>query len=170
MSIIGNNTGFTLIELIVVITLVSIMLFFTMPKFHYAVLGNEATDVSLWIVGKSKALKESAVYNQKNYALEVGINDNRLWISDESMSDEDIDLAIDQGFQLSSGARIIDVEYPDKRGKVSSGTIKISFYKKGYSDKALIHLAKSDDKVLSFLFEPFLSKIKIFDEYIEFDS
>ncbi|MBU1161919.1 MAG: prepilin-type N-terminal cleavage/methylation domain-containing protein, partial [Proteobacteria bacterium] len=44
--------GFTLIELIVVISLISIMLFFAIPRFQSNVLSDSTKEVSRWILLK----------------------------------------------------------------------------------------------------------------------
>ncbi len=160
--------GFTLIELIVVISLISIMLFFTMPRFQDAVLSDNTKKTSLWIIGKVRALKEKAVSNQKLYTLHVNLDAGRLWVTNESMSEEELQNAERQGYELPNDVKALDVEYPDK-GKISAGLADICFYKKGYSDKALIHI-EDDDKKLSFLIEPFLSGVKLYEKYAGFED
>ena len=164
-----QNKGFTLIELIVVISLFSMMLFFSIPRFHNAVLSDNTRKVSQWIIGKSEFLKERSVRDQELYILHVSMDFNRLWITKESMSEEQIHNAQLKGFELPGEVAILDVEYPDKE-KVSVGRADICFYKKGYSDMALIHIEDNSNKQLSFLIEPFLSRIKVFEEYVGFEK
>ncbi len=162
------RNGFTLIELIVVVFLISIMLFFTMPRFQDAVLSDKTKKTSLWIIGKVRALKEKAVSDQKLYTLHVNLDADRLWITNESMSEEELQNAERQGYELPNDVKALDVEYPDK-GKISASLADICFYKKGYSDKALIHI-EDDDKKLSFLIEPFLSGVKLYEKYAGFED
>ncbi len=171
VQIVTDNSlrnGFTLIELIVVVCLISIMLFFSLPRFQDAVLSDSTKKTSLWIIGKVRALKENAVSNQKLYTLHINIDTDRLWITNESMSEEELQNAELQGFELPDDVKALDVEYPYK-GKISAGQADICFYKKGYSDKVLIHI-KDDDEELSFLIEPFLSKVKLYEKYAGFED
>jgi len=163
-----TNTGFTLIELMVVISLISIMLFWSIPRFQNALVLDNTKKVSRWIIAQVQHLKESAVRCQKLYILHVGIDENRLWVTNESMTEKELENARLKGFELPEDVRVKDVEYPGGE-KVSAGQADICFYKKDYSDMALIHIQDNGDKQLSLLIEPFLSKIKLYQEYVGFE-
>ena len=164
-----RNNGFTLIELIVVISLISIMLFFAVPRFQVDVLSDHTKKASRWIMLQVHDLKEKAVHDQKRYALHLSLDSNRLWVTSEIMSPEEIQSAEAGGYELSNDIKLLDVEYPDKE-KISAGQADIYFYKKGYSDKAIIHISNNDNEVLSFLIEPFLSRVRLYNKYIEFED
>ncbi|MCJ7616426.1 MAG: type II secretion system GspH family protein [Desulfobacterales bacterium] len=166
---IRQDRGFTLIELIVVVSLISIMLFLYIPKFQEVVVFDNTKKVSRWIIGKVKALKEGSITNYKSYFLNVDLDNNRMWVTDELMSEEEMQNAEQQGFELPDDINLVDVEYPGK-DKILFGRTDIYFYKKGYSDKALIHIEGSNNKQLSFLIEPFLSKVELYEEYVEFEN
>ena len=171
VQIVKNDSlrnGFTLIELIVVVCLISIMLFFSLPRFQDAVLSDSTKKTSLWIIGKVRTLKENAVSNQKLYTLHINLDTDKLWVTNEAMSEEELQDAELQGYELPDDVKALDVEYPDK-GKISAGQADIRFYKKDYSDKVLIHI-EDDDKELSFLIEPFLSKVKLYEKYAGFED
>jgi len=163
------NQGFTLIELIVVITLISLMLFFAIPRFQVDVLSDNTNKVSRWIMLKVHSLKEKAVREQKLYVLHISLDSSRLWITSEIMSQEEIQAAEANGYELSDDINLLDVEYPDEE-KISVGRADIYFYKKGYSDKAIIHISNDDNERRSFLIEPFLSHVRLYDEYIGFED
>jgi len=164
-----QDKGFTLIELIVVVSLISIMLFLYIPKFQEAVMFDNTKRVSRWIIGKLQALKESSVNNQKLYVFHIDLDNNRMWVTNELMSEEEMQNAEQQGFELPDDINLLDVKYPGK-DKMLSGRADIYFYKKGYSDKALIHIEDSSNKQLSFLIEPFLSAVELYEEYVEFEN
>ena len=163
------NQGFTLIELIVVITLISLMLFFAIPRFQVDVLSDNTNKASRWIMLKVHSLKEKAVREQKLYVLHISLDSNRLWITSEIMSQEEIQAAEANGYELSDDINLLDVEYPDEE-KISVGRADIYFYKKGYSDKAIIHISNDDNERRSFLIEPFLSHVRLYDKYIGFED
>ena len=131
--------GFTLLELIVVISLLGIMLVLSVPRFHETLFLDESKTNSRWIIGKIQALKEAAVRNQKHYTLHIDLDSERFWETDESMSPEAIENAALNAASLPGGLKITDIEYP-MRGKINSGQADIEFYKNGYSDKVFIHL------------------------------
>lgn len=163
------NQGFTLIELIVVITLISLMLFFAIPRFQVDVLSDNTNKVSRWIMVKVHSLKEKAVSEQKLYVLHISLDSNRLWVTSEIMSQEELQAAEANGYELSDDINLLDVEYPDEE-KISVGRADIYFYKKGYSDKAIIHISNDDNERRSFLIEPFLSRVRLYNKYIGFED
>ena len=164
-----RNKGFTLIELIVVIFLISLMLFFAIPRFQVDVLSDNTNKVSRWIMLKVHALKEKAVHEQKLYVLHLSLDSNQLWVTSDIMSEEELQTAALNGYELPENIKLLDVEYPDEE-KISVGRADIYFYKKGYSDKAIIHISNNDNELLSLVVEPFLSRVRLYNKYIEFED
>jgi prepilin-type N-terminal cleavage/methylation domain-containing protein len=164
-----QNNGFTLIELIVVISLISLMLFFAIPRFQDSVLSDNTKKVSRWIMAKVHTLKERAVREQKLYVLHVSLDSNRLWITNELMSEQELQNAAQSAYELPDDIKVLDVEYPDEE-IISVGRADIYFYKRGYSERAMIHVENNDNEQLSFLIEPFLSKVKVYEKYVGFEN
>lgn len=164
-----QNNGFTLIELIVVISLISLMLFFAIPRFKNSVLSDNTKKVSRWIMTKVLTLKERAVRDQKLYILHVNLDSNRLWMTNELMSEQELQNAAQNAYELPDDIQVLDVEYPDEE-IISEGRADIHFYKRGYSDKAMIHVENNDNEQLSFLIEPFLSRVKVYEKYEGFEN
>ena len=164
----GREGGFTLLELIVVITLLGIMLVFTVPRFHNTLFIDESKKSARWIIGKIRALKEAAIRNQKNFTLHIDLDTQQYWETDESMSAETRESAALNAASLPGDLKIADIEYP-VRGKINSGRADIMFYKTGYTDKLLIHL-QDDAEYVSFLIEPFLSEVTRYETYASFEN
>jgi prepilin-type N-terminal cleavage/methylation domain-containing protein len=165
----GHCSGFTLIELIVVISLMGLMLFFTLPRLGDNPFLDDSKQSSRWLIGKVQMLKESAIREQKQHSLHFDLDSGRIWETNESMSPEDIEnTALNSSYSLPDDLRIIDIEYPYK-GKIYSGQAEITFYKAGYTDKVLVHMQEGD-LYLSFLIEPFLSNVQFFESYAGFDD
>jgi prepilin-type N-terminal cleavage/methylation domain-containing protein len=167
-TIYRHSKGYTLIELIVVMALLGIMIMFSVPRFHDTLFLDDTNTVSRWIIGKVQALKEGAIQNQKQYILHIDMDTHRIWDTDESMSEENREDAALDAYTLPGNVRIVEVEFP-VGGKVSSGRADIRFYKTGHTDKALIHLDDSE-RQLSFLIEPFLTKVKLIEKYASFED
>ncbi len=161
--------GFTLIELVAVIALISLMLFFTMPNFQSAMGDQESKKASRRLMATIQELKEKALAERKLYVLHINLDAGKMWESNEALSEDAVPEKQDQGYEFPEGLKILDVEYPVK-GKVSAGVADICFYKEGYSDKALIHIEDEDNEQMTFLVESFLSKIKIYDSYASFED
>ena len=163
------EAGFTLIELIVVISLMGLMVFFTLPRMGDNPFLDDSKQSSRWLIGKVRMLKESAIRDQKQHSLHFDLDSGLIWETNESMTEEDREeAALNNSYALPEDLRIIDVEYPQK-GKVYSGQAEITFYKAGYTDKAMVHM-QEDDTYMSFLIEPFLTHVQFFEEYVGFDQ
>ena len=160
--------GFTLIELIVVMALLGIMIAFSVPRLHGTIFLDDTKESSRWIIGKVQSLKESAIRNQKQYVLHIDLDTGQAWDTDESMSADDLEKAALNAYTFPGGIRVMDVEFPIA-GKIFSGRAAIRFYKAGYTDKAMIHL-QDDNQQLSFLIEPFLPQVKLFEKYATFED
>ena len=152
-----------------VISLISLMFFFAIPRIRVDVLSDNTQKVSRWIMLNVSALKEKAVHDQKRYALHLSLDSNRLWITSDTLSAEEREDAAEIGYELPEDIKLLDVEYPDKE-KISVGQADIYFYKKGYSDKAIIHITNNDNEILSFLIEPFISRARLYNKYLEFED
>jgi len=164
-----NQDGFTLIELIVVISLMGLMLFFTLPRLGDNPFLEDSKQSSRWLIGKVQTLKERAIREQKQHSLHFDLDSGRIWETNESMSAEDIEnAALNSSYSLPDDLRIIDIEYPHK-GKTYSGQAEITFYKAGYTDKVLVHM-QEEESYLSFLIEPFLANVQFFESYTGFDD
>ena len=155
-------SGYTLIELILVISLVSLMFFISIPRLSGFLFLDHTKQHARWIMMQVKSLKEMAVRDRRRYALHVGLEENSLWITHEAMSDEEMEKAMQNRYTLSEGVRVSDVEFPGM-AKITQGVADIHFYQQGYSDMAVIHMENNQDEVLSFLIEPFLSSVKLYE-------
>ena len=168
LTFITRRHGFTLIELVVVLTLATIMLFVAIPRFQ-EVFTDDLRRTSQWLLVKIPQLKAQAAAEKNRYALHFDFDDNRFWVSHGKMTDELLSAAQKQGRQLSDALSIRDIEFP-LQDKIDSGQATIYFYEEGYSDKAIIHLEDDDGNTHSFLVEPFLNRVKIVEGYVEFES
>ena len=159
--------GFTLIEISVVLALIGIFLFVTLPRLT---LGGNTTDkFSRKLIVTVNSLKKKAVADGKDYVLKIDLDAGKLRVTDESVTQEAFEQEEDAGEAVPENIQILDVEYP-KKGKIASGTVNIRFYKKGYSDKAIIHIEDQDNERKSFLIEPFLPKVRLIDDYAGFEN
>jgi prepilin-type N-terminal cleavage/methylation domain-containing protein len=166
---VDRTAGFTLIELIVVIALISTMLFFSLPRLQGNPFVDDANKSTRWLIGKISALRESAIRNGRRYSLNLDLDAGRIWETSASMSPEQLEqAALNNTYALPDGVRLVDVEFALK-GKQNSGLAEISFYRAGYADKVLIHL-QEDETSRSLLIEPFLSDVTVFEKYASFED
>ena len=181
--------GFTLIELIVVMALITIMLGFATPQLRSVLFVDGTKKASRWMMITIPAIKTKAIREQKLMVLGISIDQNNMWVVDpqptkkEENSDEEDEFKDSEDFEntddlkegpakqnlfkLPSDLHIVDVEFPNE-DRISTGEADINFYPQGYSDHAIIHVEDNDGNRFSFLIEPFLSNIKRIDDYVGF--
>jgi prepilin-type N-terminal cleavage/methylation domain-containing protein len=159
--------GFTLIELIAVLAIISMMLFFSIPRVGHDLQSGDVYSVARWIMLNVRALKSRAADERQMIILNVELDANALSITDEKSTENEEKAPEAKKYQLPSGIQLIDVEYPGK-GLVTAGKTPINFYGKGYSDKAVIHIRDKDNAVFSFLIEPFLPVVEMVEERVSF--
>ncbi len=162
-----KQSGFTLIELIVVMALLSMLLFFAIPRLDVHLFSNDARKFSTWLLLTVKSLKEQSQQNGIPLILYVDMDNDAFWTG-MVMDDESKEKAKKENqYKLPDDMQLVDVQFPGME-PTSSGIVEIYFYPKGYSDKAVIHIRDGDQKKTSYVVEPFLSEVKIYDRDIVF--
>ncbi len=161
-----RTNGYTLIELIVVITIISTILFIAVPRVVNVTISDNSKKLSRWLMGQVEALKAKSVSSQRNYILHIGLDTRKIWITSDNMSDEELGAAIEDSYSIPSGIKIIDVDFPHKE-TISTGEAKIHFYKQAFSDMALIHIEKTNQNRLTIQIEPFLTHARLHHEYLK---
>jgi len=162
-----GKKGFTFIELTVVIVLIGLTLTLAVPRLRYAMLTDDLKGTVRRMVGTVRSLRNEAIREQKLYALHFDLEANRLWINSEDMTDEERMEANKKAFQLPDGVRVLDV-WRRGKGKMSAGEVAIRFTKKGYMEESVIHLGAEDGRQFTLIFSPFIGRVKLLEEYIEF--
>jgi prepilin-type N-terminal cleavage/methylation domain-containing protein len=141
--------------------LIGIVFFFAIPRFEGSPFFDDAKKSGRWLIGKLQALREESLRTRRQQTLHIDLETGRIWNTAEEMSPEEIDRAVRRAQLLPGGGRVVSVEFPG-RGRVAAGQADIRFYRDGHSEKVLIQL-RHGDAFSSFLLEPFLSQVKVFD-------
>ncbi len=163
----SEDKGFTLIELMVVMLLITIMLGVTIPRLDTSLLQDPRKKTARWMINTVSALRAAATEKQKSQILVVDVDDNRLWVTDAEMDDEAQKGAAENGFALPGGMRIMEVQFSGKES-VGSGKAMIVFYPGGYSDQAAINIETGDSERMAFKIEPLLPRVKVVDQWISY--
>jgi prepilin-type N-terminal cleavage/methylation domain-containing protein len=161
-------SGYTLLELIVVMALIGIVFFFAIPRFEGSFFLDDAKQSSRWLIGKIQALREEALRTRRLMVLHIDLDTGWLWETSEAMTPEEADRAIRRAQRLPGGGRVVSLDFAPQ-GKVSEGRADVQFYGDGHTDRVLIHL-RHGDTYTSFLLEPFLSQVRMFDHVVGFDD
>ncbi|MBN2515385.1 MAG: prepilin-type N-terminal cleavage/methylation domain-containing protein [Deltaproteobacteria bacterium] len=161
-----TNDGFTLIELTVVVFLVSFMLLLAVPRVRDTVLTDGLKSTVNHLANTARELRSDAARNQVDYILHLDLNNNLIWTYSIDMSPEAKSEMKERSFHIPEDVKIEDI-YRFGGNKVIDGEATIRFYKRGYAQPTVLHLARKDDR-FTVIFEPFVSLIKTYDRYIDY--
>ena len=162
------DSGFTLMELIVVLFIISIMLVLTIPEFSQRILRDDTETTLNWIVFNVSKLKKEAGYQGKDFFMCISPDTNTISIRVNSPDPESSEGKVIADFLLPEDVTLDGVEF-NMSGQKTDNASCIQFYKKKYSDHAIIHISNNHGKAFSCLIQPFLHKVKIYEKYIQFE-
>lgn len=157
-------SGFTLIELIVVISIVATLLLFSFPVFRNIVLFSNSASQAGNIVRLINDLKKRAIAQNIDYLMHIDPGSGIVWVTNEAMDDEAKKVAKEKGALLSERIDIIDVEFPGIK-RTGDMEYRIKFRKQGHSDFALIHIIENE-KNITLKIEPFLSQVQLLNKHV----
>ena len=147
--------GFTLLELIVVILLLSILLGFAIPAFQAGGVAGSKDSAARELLHSIKKLKIAALNRQSIHKLHLDLNANRMWVTREDKAASPATPSPQSERILAKDIRIAHVRFPDNR-EVRSGEVVIAFYPQGYSDRAIIRLTDRSRAHTDLVVEAFL--------------
>lgn len=156
---IRDNRAFTLIELVVVISLITIMLMVAIPRLEPGLFSNGGDETARWIIANVNDLKARSVMDQRPWFLYVSIDARQMWVSPDN-PDASLHAPPQTPYLLPDGVSVDQVDF-SRTDVVSTGTIAIAFYPKGYSDKAVIRIRNHERDRMAFFIEPFLSRVRM---------
>jgi general secretion pathway protein H len=159
--------GFTLIELIMVLILLSLMFGLTVPKFRQTLLSDSLDATSLRIIGLVEDLREKAISDQVSYILNFDIRRKRVWAHAATATEEEQENARDRAYRLPADVIIEDIW--SWSGSKNYDEARLYFSKKGYIEQSMIHLQSEDGRQISLELTPFLGSIKIHEGYVDFE-
>lgn len=134
-----EDKGYSIFELVVVISLIGILFLFIVPGFQNFIREGDVSGVSNSIAARIKDLKQRSVIEEKNYYLNYDRDKRVLWTSWEEIDKDVKSYEIEKGINLDEDF-LFDF-------KTSSGESRITFYKQGYSDKASIQISDRVDTI-----------------------
>ncbi len=161
-----NNRGYTLIELSVVVLLIGMMLLIAVPRVQDTLLGDDLKAVTRRLISSARELRNESVREQTDYILHIDLANPAFWVYPADTTAEKR-LELRKGaFQFPEGVRIADVRQADE-GKRTEGEALIHFFRRGYVEPTVVHLAK-DDRVFTLVFNPFLQVMTVYEKYVDF--
>ena len=156
----NTGAGFTLLELIIVMLLLTILLGFAVPAFQGNGFTNSGDKVVRELLYAVKKLKTAALSRQIMHQLHLDLDADRIWVTREQELPDSATPARTSEWTLPDNIHIAHVRFPDHR-EIKSGTVVMAFYPQGYSDRAIVRLTDSEGLSTDLIVEAFLPMAKI---------
>jgi prepilin-type N-terminal cleavage/methylation domain-containing protein len=155
-----KNDGFTLLELLIVVLLVSIFVTFASVNWNVASRTGEAAILEGFSIAVS-LLREEAVSNYEERVIQFDLTEGRLLAG---RVDEKAGFTETGEIHLSGGYRIKDVIV---NGQVfPTGKCYMTFHRTGMVDRTIVHM-EGADQYYSMLVNPLTGKVTGENGYIE---
>jgi len=164
-----NGRGFTLLELMVVMVLISLMTAFTMPTLRSSLFSDQLKTTTRRLVAMISETSQEAVRTQSAHFLSFDLGQNQVWMNDGAQDESEDDVIAKRHLNIDDSVKVVDI-VSVYGGKRSQGKTTIRFSKKGYVDMTLIHLRSGDGREMTLMLSPFLGVTKLFDSYIELED
>lgn len=160
------NSGYTLIELSIIIILLGIIFLFALPK-----LG-DIGDVKLRaaareLAGAIQSLFDESVLNRKPYQMVFDMAERSYSIVETGVNEESSEVieAPKRQVNLPEKVYIKDIVI-QMEGKITEGRVTLPFYPDGFVVKHIIHLSDGK-KDYTLVTTPLTGKVKVLEGYIE---
>ena len=160
-----NKQGFTLVELLVVISLVGIILVMAVPVTRDILTASSLKKASRQLIGLERNLRMEAVRNQVDYILLLDIPGASYYVITSDMTPEKENDVKKNAKKFPAGVAVLDI-INQKNEKVAEGVVKIKFGKNSICPPLVIHLAEDEDR-MTLVINPFLGVTAVYDHYAE---
>jgi general secretion pathway protein H len=160
-------SGFTLIELILVLFIVGLLFAAVFPK----VSGLGRGDLKLssrHLIRTVQLILDRSTSTKRLYRLHYDLDNQQYWASvlQEDGEFVPVDPTVLTRVTLSKPIRIEDVTTL-RQGKVTEGEAYTQFYPTGMVEKTLLHLTKGDEDQVTLIVQPLTGRVKVMEGYIE---
>jgi len=160
-----GESGFTLIELIIVCSLMGLLLSLTIPTLRNNLVTNQLDTSARKIIGTVKELRNMAVRDHKPYLLHFDLDSQNYWYEADGtvnpLNEEPETIS-----EIPEGVTLRDV-HAHSQGQQNSGRVTLWISSKGYMDQTVLHLSDDEGQVLSLFFSPFSGAARVYREDLE---
>jgi len=163
--------GFTLVEIIVVITIISTLIAFSIPVFKGAGIFTSQTQGISDLANLITTLKYRAMQENHDMLLHIDMASGRIWITDTSMDGPAWENARTHAFELAGNLRISGIAFarPATEIREDRSVRTIRFSRHGYSDLVMLQVDGADTPV-TMKIEPFLMDVETVFDRVSFDD
>jgi prepilin-type N-terminal cleavage/methylation domain-containing protein len=161
MSTAGSSEhGFTLIELIVVMALISLTVSFAVPQIRSSLYTNELNSAVRCFVGVVAEIGQEARLKRAAVVLRYD-RQQRLFTTAKGDGEKN------QEVRLPDSVQVTDI---DAAHRSESTELSISFDQRGYTDRMAVYFRHDNGDEQTVLLSPFLGSVRIVDGHVSLDD
>ena len=161
------QAGFTLLELIIVLIVLSAILVITFPRMEAFFSGGYLKSTARRLVGTIRYLHDRSATTGKRLHLCYDLDENEYWVEEENEEGEfeESKTVLGRKETLPEGIKFLDIITPE--GKINSGQTFTFFSPKGYVTKSSIHLQNEKEEVQTLLVKGTMGQVMVYKGYVE---
>ena len=165
----NSPTGFTLVELIVVMVLITMMTAFAIPKIRSSLFTNQLRATARRFIGLVAETGQEA--RSKRTGVEMRFDREQHLFTTAPAAGITKDDAVNRypKVQVSESVQVVDISSVHG-GKKTLGELVIPFSSRGYVDKTVVHLRDDSGDELSVILSPFLGVTRVLEGYVSLDD
>jgi len=168
----GRATGFTLIEVTLVLLILSIVLALAIPRLR-SKTGMELSAQARRLSNTFRFLRSEAILDGRVYQLRYDLSSERYWATVAPAGDGAMAAKVDIGplaqpFSLPSPIGFSDIVLPQSVGKIQDGLAYTNFYPDGSVDLTVIHLDDGNYSYTLYVY-PYSGRLRLSQGYQDID-
>lgn len=164
-----SEHGFTLIELIVVMVLISTVTAFTLPKIRSSLFTNQLTATARQFIGLVAEVGQQARVQRIPVELRFDRKEHAFTTSSAGKNSGDGKVSASSAVRVPESVEVVDVATAGN-GRKNQGDLVIQFSSRGYVDKTAVHLRDDDGEELTVILSPFLGVTRVLEGYVSLEE
>ncbi|MCI5167777.1 MAG: type II secretion system protein GspH [Candidatus Electrothrix sp. GM3_4] len=172
MRIRTDKKGFTLIEMIVVMVLISVTAAFTLPKIQSSLYSNKLRATAQRFVGLVTEASQEARAKNTVFALRFDAQENAFLavpVTAKAKTEEEADKVYLRA-KLEDSVTLVEIETQRDGESKRTDETGIIFNTRGYTRKAIIHFKEDTGDQVSVILSPFLGVARILEDHVSLED
>ena len=165
----GIEDGFTLIELIVVMVLISTVTAFAIPKLRSSLFTDQLRATARQFIGLVAETGQEARSSRSAVELRFDREQHLFTAVPAAGGIADASLERYAKLRLAESVQVVDITSAHG-GKKTVGELVIRFSSRGYVDKTVVHLRDDSGDELSVILSPFLGVTRVLEGYVSLED